>query len=174
MKAPSYRLYWNSQSRYELIGDTMPRRRFGKLRSYLHFVDNTYALPKNHADHDKLFKIRPFLNSICNNFRKIAVEENSVVDEIMVPFKGMSSMKQYIKNKPHKWGIKIFAIASQCGIIHDFEIYVGKKTIPSKTSKLGISGDIVIRLADCVPKYQNYKLCFDNWFTSYSLIDHFR
>jgi hypothetical protein len=78
-------------------------------------------------------------------------------------------MKQYNKSKPHKWDIKMFAVASSSGIIQDFEIYMGKGTIKS-TSNLGLSGDIVLRLSDIIPKHKNYKLSFDNWFTSYNLM----
>lgn len=34
---------------------------------------------------------------------------------------------------------------------------------------LGLSGDIVMRLLDCVPKFENHKVAFDNWFNSYAL-----
>jgi hypothetical protein len=54
-------------------------------------------------------------------------------------------------------------------IIHDLEIYGGKGTIKS-TSNLGLSGDIVLRLSDIIPKHKNYKPSFDNWFTSYNLM----
>ncbi|XP_050063057.1 piggyBac transposable element-derived protein 3-like [Aphis gossypii] len=103
----------------------------------------------------------------------IAPEEFTAIDEIIIPFKGRSVMKQYNKSKPHKWGIKMFALASKSGIIHDFEIYVGKSTIKSST-KMGLSGDIVIRLSNILPKHKNYKLSFDNWFTSYNLILHLK
>jgi len=45
--------------------------------------------------------------------------------------------------------------------IHDFEIYVEKSTIKSST-KMVLSGDIVIRLSNILPKHKNYKLNFDN------------
>lgn len=81
-------------------------------------------------------------------------------------------MKQYNKAKPHKWGIKVFALASKSGFVHGFEFYVGKGTIKSK-STLGLSGDIIIRLLLLllfIPRNKNYKLCFDNWFTPYQLM----
>ena len=62
----------------------------------------------------------------------------------------------------------MFARAGVSGFIYDFEIYVGKGTVT--TSELGISGDVVIRLAECLPKGRNFKLFFDNWFTSFRLI----
>ncbi|XP_049764426.1 piggyBac transposable element-derived protein 2-like [Schistocerca cancellata] len=80
-----------------------------------------------------------------------------------------SSLKQYVKTKPHKWGIKVFARAGSSGIEYDFEIYQGKGTVHNDTG-LGISGDIVIRFVEGLPKYKNFKVFTDNWFTSYNLI----
>jgi len=169
IKLPSYKMFWNQYLRQPIVADNMSRNRFDKLRSNIHFVDNTLCLPSNHPLHDKLFKVRPFIESIKNNFKLIDLEEHLCVDEIIIPFKGRSTMKQYNKAKPHKWGIKVFALASKSGFVHDFEFYVGKGTIKSK-STLGLSGDIIIRLCDIIPRNKNYKLCFDNWFTSYQLM----
>lgn len=63
----------------------------------------------------------------------------------------------------------MFAIASKSGIIHNFEIYVGKGTVQLSDTGLGVSGDIVMRLTECIPKFENYKVAVDNWFNSYSL-----
>ena len=92
--------------------------------------------------------------------KKVHVNEFIAVDEIIIPFKGRSTIKQYNKNKPHKWGIKMFAPASSNGLVHDFEIYVGKGTLPPSNHGLGISGDVVMRLIECVPKHENYKVIF--------------
>jgi hypothetical protein len=50
--------------------------------------------------------VRLFVDSIKSRFREIEVEEYNAVDELIIPFKGRSSLKQYVRNKPHKWGIK--------------------------------------------------------------------
>jgi len=59
---------------------------------------------KAHDDpeYDKLFTVRQFVNSIKSSFQEIEVEEYSSVDELIIPFKGRSSLKQYARNKPHK------------------------------------------------------------------------
>jgi len=44
----------------------------------------------------------------------------------MVPFKGRSSLKQFLPKKPHKWGYKIFMLCDTRGMVHNFEIYTGK------------------------------------------------
>ncbi|CAH1958842.1 unnamed protein product [Acanthoscelides obtectus] len=167
VRMPSYRMYWAQETRYSPIADTMSRDRFDKLRTQIHCNDNTNMLTHDHPDYDKLFKIRPVIDALKLNMSKIEQEEYNSVDEIMVPFKGRSSLKQFIRNKPHKWGIKIFARAGISGIIYDFEIYRGKGTV--KETNLGISGDIVIRLVETLPRNINYKVFTDNWFTSYKL-----
>lgn len=173
IKMPAYRMYWAQHTKYSMISDIMSRNRFTALRTHVHFNDNTNCLPTTDISHDKLFKIRPFIDAIQHNFKLIEPEEHLAVDEIIIPFKGRSFMKQYNKFKPHKWGIKLFALASKSGIVHDFEIYVGKGTVKSITN-LGLSGDIVIRLSEIIPKNKNFKLSFDNWFSSYNLIVHLK
>lgn len=164
VKMPSYRMYWAEASRYPPISDTMARNRFDCLRTYIHFVDNGKLKQRTDPDYDKLFKIRPVLDAIRKNMATLEPEEHNSVDEIIIPFKGRSSIKQYIKNKPHKWGFKMFARAGSSGLLYDCEIYVGKGT--TLVSSLGISGDIVIRLCKNIPLHKNYKLYCDNWFTS--------
>lgn len=171
---PSYRMFWSNQTRFNPFFETMSRNRFDNLRTNFHISDNDLMLPRDNPLHDKLFKIRPFISSVQNNFKKIQAEEFCAIDEIIIPFKGRSQMKQYNQNKPHKWGIKVFAIASISGFIHDFEIYVGKGTLPATRLGLGISGNVVIRLLESVPKFKNYKVATDNWFNSYNLQCHLK
>lgn len=91
--------------------------------------DNTNMLARDNPNYDKLFKVRPFIDALQQNLKKIEPEEYNSIDKIIIPFKGHSSLKQYIKNKPHKWGIKVFARAGASGMLYDFEVYVGKGTI---------------------------------------------
>jgi len=45
----------------------------------------------------------------------------------MIPFKGHLSFKQYMKDKPTKWGIKVFALSNASnGYVYRFQIYAGK------------------------------------------------
>ena len=52
-----------------------------------------------------------------------------------------------IGTKPHKQGIKVFARTGSSGIVHNFEVYIGKGNVKN-VSPLGISGDIVLRFVD--------------------------
>ena len=49
------------------------------------------------------------------------------VNEAMIPFKGRLAFKQYMKDKPTKWGIKVFVLADATnGYIKAFQVYTGK------------------------------------------------
>nr|XP_039255146.1 piggyBac transposable element-derived protein 3-like [Styela clava] len=169
VKMPSYRMYWAKATRSEPIALAMGRKRFDKLRNYIHMVDNTNLKQKGDPDYDPLFKVRPVLEKVRKNCLKIEPEEKQSVDEQMIPFKGRIGMKQYIKNKPHKWGIKVFTRAGVSGLVYDFEIYTGKETVENSRG-IGVGGEIVLRLVREMPRGLNYKCYFDNWFTSLELI----
>ncbi|KAK3782054.1 hypothetical protein RRG08_024554 [Elysia crispata] len=55
--------------------------------------------------------LRPWLESPQSSLKKLLLEEHSAVDEVMVPFKGRSNVKQFTRNKPHKWGFKLWGRA---------------------------------------------------------------
>lgn len=44
----------------------------------------------------------------------------------MIPFRGRIVFKQYIKGKRHTFGIKLFKLCVQDGIIYNFKVYSGK------------------------------------------------
>ena len=166
---PSYRMYWADTTRLEPIADVMSRNWFDTMRNYLHINDNSTMKACDDPEYDKLFKGSPFVDSIKSSFQETEVEEYNSVDELIIPFKGRSSLKQYVRNKPHKQGIKVFAHTGSSGTVYDFEVYMGKGTVKN-VSPLGISGDIVLRLVDGLPKGQDYKVFMDNWLTSFSLM----
>ena len=122
---PSKRMYWIQYTRYPLIADIMSRNRFDTLLKYLHFNDNA-SMPFGQEGYDKLHKVRPLIEAVRRKFLEIPPSEHQSIDGQMVPFKGRSSIKQYMKNKPHKWGYNVFTRASSDGIVHDFEFYQGK------------------------------------------------
>ncbi len=88
------------------------------------------------------------------------------MDEAMLKFKGRSSLKQYMPNKPIKRGIKVWVEAdSIIGYVCDFSIYSGKDGI--KTDDLG--GKVVKQLASTLNSRHHHHLYFDNYFSSSQL-----
>lgn len=62
IKMPAYRMYWAQNTKYSMISDTMSR-------THVHFNVNTNCFPSTDIRHDKLFKIRPFIDAIQHNFK---------------------------------------------------------------------------------------------------------
>ena len=53
--------------------------------------------------------------------------EHVTVDEEMVPFKGRLGIKQFMKDKPVKFGIKLWVLAdSVTAYCYNLEVYTGK------------------------------------------------
>ena len=63
----------------------------------------------------------------------------SAIDEAMVPYKGRSTLKQYMPKKPVRRGLKVWMRADSAnGYVSQFQVYVGKDTSTEKG--LGASG----------------------------------
>lgn len=169
---PQYHFYWNEKLQFTPVSQTMSKNRFKQLRRYFHAADNSKILPKGDPGFDSLFKLRPFLDALQEKCLTVAPEEAQSVDEQMAPFKGRSSLRQYIKNKPHKWGFKIFVRAGISGIVYQFAVYTGADTLKkNQDHQLGFGGNVVMALCDGLPNASNFKVTFDNWFCSIELIE---
>ncbi|KAK2703984.1 hypothetical protein QYM36_017697 [Artemia franciscana] len=95
-------------------------------------------------------------------------EEIQSIDEQMFPLKERIGFRQYLKDKPHSWGVRIFTRAGISGIVCDTEIYTGKGAV--EISELGQGDDFVLRFLENVPRFMNFKLSFDNFYTGIDLI----
>lgn len=82
--------------------------------------------PENYED--KLYKVRPIIESVRRRCLELKLEEQLCVDEQIVPFTGHLSIKQYIKGKPCPWGVKIFVLCGKSGLAYDLIPYQGKTT----------------------------------------------
>jgi hypothetical protein len=92
-----------------------------------------------------------------------------VVDESMVPFKGRSSMKQYMPMKPVKRGYKVWCLAdSRTGFVSQFDIYSGRSDTQGYSS-LSLGERVVLSLCD-THIHCHRLINFDNFFTSYQLL----
>ncbi|KAK3862225.1 hypothetical protein Pcinc_031890 [Petrolisthes cinctipes] len=167
VKLSSSRLYWKAKLQCPMISENMSRDRWEEIKANVHFNDNS-TLPNNNSD--KLFKVRPLLTHLAAKFRAIPKPQRLCVDEQMVPFKGISSLKQYLPSKPHKWGYKIFCLCGADGIMYDFEVYTGKILPVPGEPDLGASSNVVLDLVKSVPTGIYHLLYFDNWFTSKPLM----
>ena len=162
------RAFRDNDTRIAGIADHMARNRFQKLMSHVHFVNNLEVNEEEKTD--KLWRLRPWLDSLQNSLKKLPQEEHSSVDEVMVPFKGRSSVKQYMRNKPHKWGFKLWGRAGASGTLYEFDVYQGASGQQSKPGQLSKTSEVVLSMTHNVPDGQNFKLFADNLFTSLNLV----
>ena len=84
------------------------------------------------------------------------------VDERMLRSKARTHFRQYIRNKPTKWGFKYWVIADVTGYTVDFNLYIGKAT---ESSGNGLGFDVVMELIHQYA-FQGYELFTDNFYTS--------
>ena len=166
VRMPSYTMYWAAETRYPCIADVMPINRYKKLRQFLHVSDNTLA--ENDVNKgNRLYKIQPVLDHVRNNCLKVDPEVENSIDEQIIPAKTRySGIRQYNPRKPVKWGFKNFVPAGKSGMMYHFFMYTGASTSSEKCT-----GEyVVLRLCETLPNHQNYKLFFDNWFSTLLLL----
>ena len=167
---PSIYDYWKRDEllRYHPIADRMPRDQFRDLTRYLHFVDNTTLIPRGTPGHDRLGKVRPFIDHMSERFDSLYRPHKEVsVDEAMIKFQGRSTLKQYMPKKPIKRGIKVWVLTDATnGFFTKFDVYTGKK---DDRTDAGLSTRVVRNLtSDLHGKYHH--AYFDNYFTSIDLL----
>lgn len=173
---PAYTDYWSNDLKYSKIAEIMTLKRFQALRRYIHFNDNM------EDNGDRYHKIRALVEKVRRNCAlNIPEGKRFSIDEMMVPYKGTraGSRKQYVRNKPKKWGFKFFVRASPSGLIHDFIIYGGDDTfrlhpLTEKENAMGLGAKVVIALAQSIKQKPCSVLYFDNFFTSIELLHHLR
>ncbi len=63
---------------YSPVADVLPLKRFDKVKRFLHFVDNETF---DESVKDKLFKIRPVIESVRQQCVQVLPEEVHSIDE---------------------------------------------------------------------------------------------
>ena len=171
---PNTRLHWNLSLRNPLVHSVMTRNRFDDISSCFHLADNDVQPQHGSPNYDRIYKIREFITNLSNHFAELAEYEQVLsVDEMMIPFKGHLWLKVYMKAKPKKWGIKVFALAGQTGYVYRF-IISGDEQPDDDTEEedyadgIGVSGRTVLTLVRNLP--QGCEVFFDNWFASPALL----
>ena len=108
---PTIYNYWSGENDLSvpIVAENMTRDRFRVLRMNLHFNDNSQNVPRNDPQHDRTFKLTPVIKHFKNAFcSAMQPTEYQAIDEHMIKFKGHNILKQYMKQKPIKWGIKVW------------------------------------------------------------------
>ena len=159
---------WKNNSRLSQVADNITVNRYEELKRYISFADSTQE------HNSKIFKFE----YLVNHFREVAIKiprgECFSVDEQIIPSKTKkSSLRQYNPQKPKKWGYKMFMMCGEGGIVSNLEFYAGKReeirSLPHMQNLLK-SSQVVARLCEVLEDHKNYKVFFDNWFSSIDLL----
>ena len=170
VQLPSISDYWKEDLtfNYQPIASKISRNRFFDIHRFLHFTDNNTLIKYADPNYDRLGKVRPILIQLNNKFSSLFTSgRDQSIDKAMVPFKGSSSMKQYISKKLINCGFKIWMRAeSKSGYVSEYDVYTGKKG-DRVEKELGTS--VVMNLTDKI-RNKNHHVYFDNFFTSINLL----
>uniref|UniRef100_A0A671NB21 PiggyBac transposable element-derived protein domain-containing protein n=1 Tax=Sinocyclocheilus anshuiensis TaxID=1608454 RepID=A0A671NB21_9TELE len=169
MKMPRVSMYWEAGMDIGIFRNTMCRDRFFQLRSHLHLFNN---LERPAENNDVFYKVRPLYDAMHRRCLELPLEENLCVDEQMVPFRGSLSVEQYVKGKPHPWGVKMYFLCGKSGMTYDFLLHQGATMEVSEQFKtqLGLGAGVVYHLSQRITE-ADHKLYFDNYFTTYNLLE---
>ena len=128
--------------------------------TFLHIVDKETESQLK-ANNNKLAKVRPLsdsLNEKCKNFCQPSMDIS--IDKQMVQSKAHFLFKQYILNKPTKWGFKLWCLCNA-----RFSVYCGKTG--EVLSGNGLEYDALSLMTYYLD--QGYSLYVDNFYTSLTL-----
>lgn len=120
---------------------------------------------------DKLTRIRPIIDHVTTvstdlfqPYEKIAVDERIVKSKHKY-----SGIRQFMKDKPVKFGIKLWVLADTLtGFTCNFFVYLGKKRTEITDLSKGLAYAVVMYLT---PEYfnQGYRLFMDSFYTTFNL-----
>lgn len=130
---PQIQDHWSSDpvSSCNFCPNVMGRNRFLLILSNLHLNDNSCQPKKNEPAYDPLYKLRPLIDRVAVRFQQTyRPGENITVDEGMCKFRGRLVFKQYMPQKPSKYGVKLYMLSeSATGYIWNFQIYCGQSNV---------------------------------------------
>ena len=87
------------------------------------------------------------------------------IDEQMFPYYGHFSTNMFMRNKPVKFGMKIWFLTSSEGYPFSFEVYTGK----DDSANGPLEERVVKTLTAVLEDNSNHSVYFDNFFSSTSL-----
>ena len=124
LQLPRQRLYWSADFDINtpVFPNTMSRTRFEMIKRFLHFADNnTIDVSSN-----RFAKVQPLFDITNRNLKQFGIfTEFLSIDEQMVPYRGRHPCRQFIKNKPTRFGYKLWLLSSDDGYPYHFVPYQG-------------------------------------------------
>lgn len=163
VQMPQVESYWSTSRLYSIdFGSVMSRNRFQLLTTMIHYSDN-----ENADQNNRLYKLGTLIEDLMINANNCMVPEKSLyIDESIIPFTGRLLFKQFIKNKRHRYGIKLFKLCIPPNFTIAIKIYAGRESVPDTN----ISTKIVLELAEPYLDFGR-TIVVDNWYISIELAE---
>ncbi|XP_068201516.1 piggyBac transposable element-derived protein 2-like [Palaemon carinicauda] len=173
-KVPSERDYWSSEEDLgvPIIQTAMSRNRFQLLKSVIHCCNKNEAKDNTHG---RGVKIRSSLSPVKDSFQQFGVFEECIsVDEMIVKYYGHNPLKQFMRGKPIRFGYKLWALCGISGYCYNFDLYCGKSSLDEGYVDMLLGTKVVLKVLEAVKFSNAPSVFFDNYFTGYDLLVHFR
>uniref|UniRef100_A0A087YNB1 PiggyBac transposable element-derived protein domain-containing protein n=1 Tax=Poecilia formosa TaxID=48698 RepID=A0A087YNB1_POEFO len=161
VQVPSKPDFWRTKWPYNFPfpRSCMTRDRFESILWSLHLSN------KGTPQYDRLFKLKPLYDDIrvaCKThfqpMREICIEERMVASKARIDF------KQFMRDKPTRFGYKLFVLAdSRTGYTWNFFIYQGKSAVVREER---LSTTSVMDLMEFGLLGKGYHLYLDNFYSS--------
>ena len=165
----SRRMLWENREDTQnmLVKRAMSRNMFEDMVRYMYFVE-----PGDQDATDAFWKVRSLFNCINRAAKKyIAAPEFVSIDETIVRYFGPHPLKQAIRDKPERFGYKLWCMAAPTGELLRVQPYAGVKTHIADVG-LGQGPNVIYGLSTQYGLKPGSKVACDNLFTSFDLLDH--
>lgn len=119
----NYKKAWNKKSSQFVVYllSLMSRNRFEAINAFFHIVTPQEELANAN---DPLRKVKTFYDVVKAKCLELYQPLQQLsVDERMVKSKARTHFRQFIRNKPTKWGFKFWVLADSTGYTSDCDLY---------------------------------------------------
>ena len=171
IQVPNIEAYWSTAwtSQISFFSRVFRRDRFQQIFWLLHVSHDDTAVPPA-----RINKVKALLDLLVPNFQASYNPSRDVaVDETMVGFRGRFGAKQYLPNKPTKYGVKAFTMADRNhGYVLNILLYTGRDTLANASSQYDDLPQPVQVVLHLVEPYlhQGHHVFTDRYYTSIPLV----
>lgn len=117
-----------------------------------------YSKHSNQNLSDPTWRVRKIFEMFKRNIKRFGYFQTALaVDEMMVKFFGRLSIKQFIRNKPVRFGIKLRALCGVDDFMYDCDIYGGKNYMANKLQKTALGSRVVMNILEDLLLKTTYK-----------------
>jgi hypothetical protein len=179
---PNMKSYWMKEGSVfhcPIISKLMTRDQFMALTICFHITNPaTYVREKGLPGYDKLGQTRWLVDRIRETCKKVwKLGKVCTIDEMIIRYKGTyCPLRQYMPQKPQKWGIKVWYMAcSVTKFVWNFALYCGKNEDNEEVARVArrearLAHKVVLNFAADV-QGKGHVISIDNFFTSVRLFE---